>query len=224
MPPSNLSVEFDKEEEQPIHVRKFACTVVSLVPLPIEEDKPGILPSTFKIEAAEKGDFSILHVEEGIHYIPHVFDNTSIKQTTTPQEMARSIVEDYASSHIGIGEFAGPGIFWVEGRLTKLEVKKHHAKKLAAAELRQTNWFHNLIAMADADWQRNKNMLAVSDLQRAAARCLGIQKDWLVATKAEETISCPFCKTAIAPDSIKCFNCKEVVNQKKYEEMTKGVK
>ena len=108
----------------------------------------------------------------------------------------------------------------VEGRLTKAEVKKHYARKINETSEAQNHWFHALAALADADWQRNHNMLSVSDLQRMAAQHLGIQKDWVSFTM-HETEPCPFCKFALAPGAIKCINCKEIVDQKAYDKLIK---
>lgn len=196
----------------------YGCTVVTLLPYSFVEDKPHILPSTFAIPAAPEGGINILHVGEAIHYVPQAFDDKSIKQTTSPREMARSIVDDYSNSHICLAEGAGPGLFWVDGLLTISQVLRHHKEKVDNARERQKNWFHNLVSMADADWQRNHNMLAVSDLQRIAARSLGIVKDW-VEFRALETKQCPYCKAPIDPTSVKCLNCHEVVDVVRYKQM-----
>lgn len=206
------------EPDLPVNARKYACTVVSLLPREITEEKPHLLPSTFVIPAAIYGDISLLYVEEAIHYVPNPFDDRNLKQITMPSEMARSIVEDYVSAHIALAENCGPGLFWVEGRLTKPEIKKFHARKIIDAKERQDNWFHALCRLADADWMKNHNMMAVSDLQRLAAKSLGIKKDWVEFTM-QESKPCPFCKFSIAPDSIKCINCKEIVDQVAYKKL-----
>lgn len=210
-------------DDLPVAARKYACTVVSLLPREVFEEKPHMLPSTFRVPAAKYGDIAILHVEEGIHYVPNPFDSGSLKQTTSPAEMARSIVEDYVTSHICLAENCGPGLFWVEGRLTKDEVSKHFKAKIAGYKERQDNWFHALCNMADADWQKNHNMLAVSDLQRMAAQSLGLtdKYDW-VQLRTEATEECPFCKFRIAIGSVKCINCKEVVDKKAYDRLIGG--
>lgn len=203
---------------EPLIQRKYACTVVSLMPVAITESKPHMLPSTFVIPAAKKGDIAILYVEEGVHFVPNPFDNNNLRQITPAKEMARSIVDDYSSAHICLDEGCKPGLFWVEGRLTKAEIKKHYSRKINEAAEMQNHWFHALCSMADADFQRNKNMMAVSDLQREAAKYLGVQKDW-VEFQMHETTPCPFCKFSIAPGSIKCINCKEVIDQKEYDKL-----
>lgn len=222
---SNTVEEINKvfNPEAPILTRKYACTVVSLLPREIFEEKPHMLPSSFKIKSAVYGDISILHVEEGIHWVPDPFSDRSLKQVTSPLEMARSIVNDYKTAQICLAENCEPGIFWVEGRLNSKEIKQYFADEIKEAKIKQDRWFHALCAMADADWHKNHNMLAVSDLQRMAATSLGLHEkyEW-VKMMTEATTACPFCKFRIALDSVKCLNCKEVVDKVAYDKLTGG--
>jgi hypothetical protein len=225
---NEIDALFDKPKKKiPIQARRYACTVVNLLPIQLNEPKPHMLPSHFVIPAAvsQNGKLfpTVTHIEEGIHYIPNPLidegkPGSSIKQVTTPNEMARSIVEDYVTANVALGEDAEPGLFWVEGRLTLEEVREFHADKLFDAERKQINWFRNLCAMADADWQKNHNMLAVSDLQRIAARHLGVRKDW-VDMAVQESVNCRFCTMPMPPLAIICPNCKEIVNKEAYDKL-----
>jgi len=200
---------------------KYAATVVSLLPREIFEEKPFMLPGVFRIPAAKYGDISILHVEESIHYIPNPLidegkPGSSFKTVTPADEMARSIVDDYKNAHIATSEDAEVGLFWVSNRLTNEEVWLMHRTEIDEAKKKQDNWFRRMIAMADADFVKNKNIMAVSDLQRLAARCLGVKKEW-VEFAGENTKQCPFCTIAVPVDTIKCPNCREVVDPIKYK-------
>lgn len=231
--PDNLfgpdTVDLTKEGFQQMvgKPKKYACTVVNLLPREIFEEKHHMLPSSFRIPAAVYGDIAVFYVEEGTHYIPNPLvdegkPNSSFKTITPPTEMARALVDDYKGAHICLSDNAEPGLFWVEGRLTSDEVKKFYAKEIEEARRKQNNWFRNMVSMADADFVKNKNMLAVSDLQRLAARCLGVAKEW-VDFAGEGTMQCPFCTIAISREAVKCPNCREIVNVEKYKTMTEGV-
>lgn len=201
--------------------KKFACTIVSMLPFELNEDKPHMLPSSYRIPAAVNGKYGIAHIEEGIHYIPNPLieegkPGSSIKQTTMPDEMARSVVEDYVTAQVSLGENASPGIFFVPGRLTLKEVRENYPELISHYEELQKNWFRNLCALADADWSKNHNLLSVSDLQRAAAKSLGIVKDW-VEMRVEETTACPMCKTNVNPEAIVCMNCKAILKPEQYK-------
>jgi hypothetical protein len=210
-------------DEKEIISRKYACTVVNLLPYEFREEKPHMLPAVFIIPAAPADGIAVIHVEEGIHYIPNpIIDEgkpgSSIKQTTPPHEMARSICEDYKTAHIGLGEDAEPGLFWVQQRLTAGEVSIIHAKLVKEARAKQNRWFQNLIAIADTDWNKNRNMLTVSDLQRVAARALGIKKEW-VEMLSEIPTFCPSCKSSVHHDAVVCASCKYVLRPEEYKKM-----
>jgi len=201
--------------------RKFACTVVNLLPFELHEEKPHMLPSAFIVPAAEDGVFGILHVEEGIHWVPNPLidegkPGSSIKQTTMPDEMARSIVEDFAFAQVCLGEDAKPGLFWVSGRLSVKDIKANYPDLIKQYQAYQTNWFRNLCAMANADWNKNHNMLAVSDLQRTAARALGIREAW-VEMQVTETANCPMCQSLVNPAAIVCSSCKYILKPDQYK-------
>jgi hypothetical protein len=213
----------DKSPQSPVTVRRegrFTCTVVSMLPFPLLEDKPHMLPSCFAVPAAKGDKLGLLYVGEGYHYIPNPLidegkPGSSIKQTTMPDEMARSIVDDYASAQVSLAENAGPGIFWVVGRLTQKEIVEGYPELLVKYADMQRNWFRNLCALADADWNKNHNMLAVSDLQRVAAKALGITKDW-VDFHVEEHIKCPMCQIPVVPEAVVCSGCRFILKPEKY--------
>lgn len=201
----------------------YACTVVSLLPVRLSEVKPHLFPGQFDIPACKKGDLVVVHIGESHHFIPDPFDEKkNYKVITPPHEMARSICEDYGNALVGTDFQSGPALFWVHQRLSSAQVAEKHHKLISQYKERQKNWFDNLIAMADADWEKNKNRMAVSDLQRTAANHHGIIKDWVTITPMEN-ISCVFCRTMISVDSIKCANCKEVVNPEAYKRLQKEI-
>ncbi|MFS2140709.1 hypothetical protein, partial [Duganella sp. Dugasp56] len=92
--------------------------------------------------------------------------------------------------------------FWVEGKFTKDEIKEYFPDLLEEYAEKQRQWFHNLVTMANNDWQKNRHMLAVSDLQRKAAKWLGVQAEW-VEIRMQETNQCPFCTAQIPPTAVK---------------------
>jgi len=211
--------------------RKYACTVINLLPFELPEEKPMMLPSVFRVpEARFEGNklvkLGILHVEEGVHYVPNPLvdegrPGSSIRQITPPTEMARSICEDYTSAHIETSETAQPGLFWVEGRLTEKDLIEEYPDLISDRLRMQFNWFRRLCALADADFKKNRNMLSVSDLQRSAAKILGVRAEW-VEMQMSEYVVCKFCTTQIPTFAIKCPNCKEIVDKEAYDKLVKS--
>src|SRR3990167_7876194 len=163
--------DFDRAKEKSIEDHtEYACTVVSLLPFELNEEKPHMLPSSFIVPAANGDKFGILHVREGVHYIPNPL----------------------------------------------MDVEKFHRKRLESNRKMQKAWFHNLCIMADADWEKNHDMRAVSDLQRAAAKYLGINKEW-VEFRMEEMTKCVYCNSSVSPEASICQNCHQIINRTKYE-------
>lgn len=216
--------EARKENEELLARPEYACTVVNLLPYSLAEPKPMMLPSMYFIPAAKGEVPGLGYVKEGIHFIPNPLidegkPGSVIRQVTSPAEMARSICEDYCIAHIALGEDAKPGLFWVEGKLLYPGIQKHYPKELAKARQQQRNWFANLINMADTDWQKNRNMLAVSDLQRMAASKMGVDREWVKWIEPDSHMKCKFCQSTISVDSVICAICRQVVNQVKFKEM-----
>jgi len=208
--------------KNPFSKIEYACSVVNLLPFELNETKPMMIPSHFTVPAAVGDIPGIGYIKEGLSWIPNPLieegkPGSSFKQITTPAEMARSICEDYNGAHIALGDDAKPGLFWVEGKMTYEEIQKYHPEELATARRQQKNWFTRLVNLADADWQKNKNMLAVSDLQRIAANSLGVKKEWVAFINPDENIKCPMCSVTISSDSVICSSCKYIVRPDKYK-------
>src|SRR5687768_2347899 len=93
------------------------ATIVSVFPLEVTEQKPGLNPQEFVIPAAAPNDISILHV--GIcHNIVYISD----ERGTMPVPELGSVVADAVVNDFLKGQLeyqagrAHPGIFWVSGR------------------------------------------------------------------------------------------------------------
>lgn len=198
---------------------QYMCTVVSMLPMELEETKPHLIPGTFTIPAAPGGfDISVYHVGEAHSFVPDPILDRNLRVGTPPHELARSLVDDYCTAHICLTDNGGPGLFWVQGKFTADQIKKKFPLKVRDAAARQLVWYNTLINMADADWEKNKDMMAVSNLQRLAAKELNIDRDWVMA-KVDEMMLCPFCKSKVTTGSVKCAVCMEVIDKTAYEKM-----
>lgn len=204
--------------------KRYRCTVVSLLPWsPPPEEKPHLLPSTFRIPAADpKTGIGVIHVGEAVYFQPNPFDDRNTRVPVSPNEVARSIVDDYINGQMALDEDTCPGVFWVEGELTEADVIKFFKRRIEEYKVKQTNWFKALVNMADADFTKNKNRMAISDIQREAARAIGYKADWVdFNVSAMDMKQCPFCKSTISVDAIKCPVCSEVVDATAYKQLQK---
>lgn len=210
-----------------MQVNKRICTVVSIVPFEINEAKPGVYPGNFKIAPGSIKEPTTVEVGESCYYLyigegkgDSGKDRESIKMRVLPEEMARSIVEDYLHAQMDYKLTCHPGIFWVNDNFDP----KRHQGELANAQVVQLNWFRELVKTGDDDWEKTRQHKAISDIQRYAARALNQEKPWSIEInpnliQAVELTECIACKFSIRKDCIICPNCKVILNKKEYENL-----
>src|SRR5207249_3175477 len=63
--------------------------------------------------------------------------------------------------------------------------------ELAGARRQLEEFQRRLVAAADLEWERTKNPMFITDLERRAARQLGVEKPWLYDPKP--MAECPVC-------------------------------
>lgn len=199
------------------------ATVVSVVPLPISEKKPGLYPGQFDIEAAPDGDIAILVVGISRHYTYLDSDRGSLGQENPPSKVARSIVSDYISSTMHVDEDAHPGLFYVVGKFTKEQIKEQFADKVKLARDKQYEWFKRLVRAADDSWQKERKHNAITNVQRIAARLLGLEREWKEIPKpdvnAVQLVKCPACFAVVHPQQIICGQCQCILDQEAYQNL-----
>lgn len=198
------------------------ATVVSLFPMKIDERKPGIYPGHFVINAAKQDDIEILHVSNSHYWVNFHDGRPPLKVDQPAEDIARSIVNDFVFNIFGfnIERDAFPGLFWVEGHLSKDEVKKQHSGKISEAKNHQRNWFENLVKLADDAWVgSNKQHKAIADIQRYACKQLGLTRDWLIEIPTQITTKpCPNCQEAVHANRVVC-KCGFIFDEAKYKAM-----
>lgn len=198
-------------------------TVVSLLPYPIRETKPSIIPGYFQIPACRNGIPSVLPVGESIHWLESPFAGNPppppIKMTHSPREIATSLVNDLVEAQLAIDSDALPGLFCVEGHKNSTDIMTDCKTQLRAAEDRQQRWFINLVRLADDDWSQYHKNQSISDIQRYAAKSLGLKREWLTTTLEEVNIQCPLCKEYVRADAIVHSACGYIMKPEEYAEL-----
>ena len=196
------------------------CTVVSLLPYPLEEGKPSLIPGVFYIPACEDKKIPVvIHVNDGFSRL-YIRDGKTFPVTHPGEEIAQSIVEDYCTSQLEADADARPAIFWVSGKLSPMEVITKHKKTLDDVKTKQNRWFLRLVKRADDDYAVSKQSRMVTELQRKAAAALGLRnKEWMQELEPIEHIKCPFCSTIIEEAAAVCKNCNNVTNKEKAQEL-----
>src|SRR5229473_1867346 len=120
---------------------------------------------------------------------------------------AREIAEDVAREINGdSGEGSFHGVFVAAGELPS-------EAELADARHRLEEFQRRLVAAADLEWERTKNPMFITDLERRAARQLGLEKPWLY--DARPLADCPVCAEKIKHGVAVCRSCGAILDREK---------
>lgn len=193
----------------------LCCTVASLVPFEIREEKPGLHPGRFYIPASDMKIPQIIHVETAYHYVYLDQDRKSLRVPDPSDQVAKSIVEDYVSSQLGIDDNSKPAIFWIPDELSAGAIlEKHGAEVLLNLKL-QKNWMLNVVRIADNDWNRYHQHNVVSEFQRKCAEYIGWKADdheWM-NQPVTETVKCKACHSDAPLGAVVCPVCRAILDE-----------
>jgi len=120
---------------------------------------------------------------------------------------AREVAEDIAREINGdSGEGSFHGVFVAAGEVpTETE--------LADARRRLEEFQRRLVAAADLEWERTRNPMFITDLERRAARQLNLEKPWLYDPRP--LAECPVCAEKIKHGVAVCRSCGAILDREK---------
>lgn len=189
------------------------CTIVNIFPKEIEETKHTIEPGRFKIPAGTFEEPSILVVGSSSWWKDIDVDQPMLEIPVSSIQIADSIIKDYCNGMLGcnMGD-AIPGLFFVLGEHTVMEIKMKYKNKLEEVKIKQDNWYRVLVRLADSLWSRTAgNPLAIWDEMRLAARSLNLNdKPWLKDYQQMELVRCAACGGMRNPEYPICPTCKSI--------------
>lgn len=189
------------------------ATIVSIYPRKISETKHTIDPSKFEIAAGRLESPSVLVVGSSSWWAFYGDGRPSIEVPISSVAIAESIIHDLFTSTLECDMVdARPGLFFVAGEFSPLEIKMKFKETLAEVAAKQKNWYHKLTRAADSLWARsNGNPLALSEEMRLAAQELNLKdKPWLQDYTTIAMVPCVACGSLKNPDFPVCANCKAV--------------
>ena len=195
------------------------ATLISIVPFPIEEFKPGIYPGFFRLEASKNNIPEVLVISDSVYHV-EIDENRTITVKCPSEDIAKSVVDDYVTSNLAysIDEDAAPGMFWKSGSLDLGTIMSKYSDDLKLANERQVRWFKKLVQIADDDWEKTRQHKFISDMQRYAAKALGLERPWIIVSDQDAgIIKCIACSSSISKDAIVCPQCKMILNAEKYK-------
>jgi hypothetical protein len=130
-------------------------------------------------------------------------DKRTMEYRITAQEIAEDIAREL-NGDSGDGSFHG--VFVAAG-------DSPTEAELVEARQRLTEFQRRLVAAADLEWERTKNPMFITDLERRAARQLGLEKPWLY--DARPLADCPVCAEKIKPHVAVCKSCGAILDREK---------
>jgi hypothetical protein len=207
----------------------LGCTVISLVPSEINEEKPGLFPPRFKIKESNTIIPQLLHIGVATHYV-YLDESRGYLQVKNPSDVvAKAIVHDYITSQLGISDEVGPALWWVDSEMTLEQVVEKEKVIMNEMRARQRKWFVNLVKLADDDWVRYHQHNVISDFQRKIGHLLDLNPEdheWMtpLALQQGRTFACPYCMTSVPVGSVICNTCHEVIDYKRKAEIEKELK
>lgn len=190
------------------------ATVVSLVPIEIRENKPGLRPPTYLIPPAPRGDFNLLHIADAKYAYYIDVHRGAITLVESAEVVANAVVDDYLRASIFRTDEAYPGLFWVPGKATKEIIKAMHADKLEKAQKAQDKWCNILLRQADDAWRQWRRHNMITDTQRAIANYLGLKREWTEEIDPTQNVECRFCTSVISARAKVCPICRMVLDEK----------
>ena len=189
------------------------CTIVSIFPKVIDEDKYTIQPGKFHIEKGTLENPSILVIGGSSWWKDFDPDQDPLEMPRSSVEVANAVITDYCNSMVGvIPGSASPGLFFVTGEKKLLEIKTNYREELKKADEKQNQWYQILVRLADSLWARgNGNPLVIMDDMRLAAKSLHLDdKPWLKDFQAIQKVPCKFCGNLKDPSYPICGVCRAV--------------
>jgi len=203
----------------------LSYTLVNYTPFVFREQKPSQIPTDYTIPAAKEDDKlpGILHVAPAhsrlyMPLIEHPF-MVPISSEALAKDLVRSLISSFILYEEGVAE---PAIFTVPGFHGAREIKLKFAAEVDAAFIRQNLWKLRMVKEADDSWQKFRQHRAITDLQRWAAKTLGMKKEWSeVGTAAPlEIESCKFCGQQTLKGIAVCPNCKNVLDPVLFKQLS----
>jgi len=193
-------------------------TIVSIYPKELDEVKHTIMPSRFHLDAGSFENPAILVVGSSSWWREVDEESPLLEIPNSSIQVADSIVKDYCNGLLACNMVdAMPGIFYIPGEFTKIELKIKHKSTLEKAKANQERWFQALVKMADTLWAKtNGNPITISDDMRMAAKNLNLtEKDWMKDFTMIENVRCVACGTPRNPGFPVCPNCHAIVDTEK---------
>jgi hypothetical protein len=158
---------------------------------------------TYQVRGCAPGEPYAPIPVSGTHAVMDLGDKRTIDVPIAAQEVAQDLCREINADG---GEDSFFGVFVAQG-------EKPDDDELAEARRRLAAFYRSMVASADREWERSHSYLFINDVQRRAARHLGLEKDWFY--QARETSDCPGCGEKVRAGVAVCKTCGAILNREK---------
>ncbi|HWR49923.1 MAG TPA: hypothetical protein VN428_02380 [Bryobacteraceae bacterium] len=160
--------------------------------------------TTYEIEAAPRGEYRLLNVEDAFQR-EYVGSKNYVGIPVSGDSIATDIVKEF-SEGVMLARFGGPGVF-------VCRADEPSADELRAANKKQTRWCRALINEAQGDWIRGKrDHIHEGSVFHKAAEWMGESYEWMKPPEQVFTASCPFCGAQVPAGVPVCATCGRTIN------------
>ena len=158
---------------------------------------------SLEVRSPEPGEPYAITPIRGCTGVIDMGDKRTMEYRITAREIADDIAREINSDS---GEGSFHGVFVAAGEAPT-------ESELADARRRLEEFQRRLVAAADLEWERTKNPMFITDLERRAARQLGLEKPWLYDPKP--LAECPVCAEKIKHGVAVCRSCGAILDREK---------
>jgi hypothetical protein len=139
----------------------------------------------------------------GARAVMDLGDKRTLDVPITAREVAQDLCREINADG---GEDSFFGVFLARGETPDED-------EVAEARQRLEVFYRSVVASADREWERSHSYLFINDVQRRAARHLGLEKEWFY--QARETSDCPGCGEKVRAGVAVCKTCHAILDRAK---------
>jgi len=158
---------------------------------------------SLQVLSPEAGEAFAVTPIRGCNAVMDLGDKRIVENRITAREVAEDIAREINGDS---GEGSFHGVFVAAG-------DKPTEAELADARRRLEEFQRRLVASADLEWERTRNPMFITDLERRAARELKLEKPWLYDFKP--LAECPVCAEKIKHGVAVCRSCGAILDREK---------
>jgi hypothetical protein len=158
---------------------------------------------TYRIRGCAPDEPYALIPVGGAKAVMDLGDKRTLDVPITAREVAQDLCREINADG---GEDSFFGVFVAQG-------ERPEDDEMIEARRRLAVFYRSMVASADREWERSHSYLFINDVQRRAARHLGLEKEWFY--QARETSDCPGCGEKVRARVAVCKSCHAILDRDK---------